>query len=632
MKHMLSHKKTKYLLLSFLLLLQLAFVHAYLPIGEWFSPNAIYTDDFSFHYGHVLEKITYLREFGKMWGYNPFIRAGSVANANTTIDNNGCVLFSFLLFFLPVAISFKLYFILGIALVPILCYKSARNFDFIHETALLSSFLGTLLMHVSVMVNFIYWGTISFIFSAYIALLTVSYFYRFCLRGRLANFICATLLLIAALWIHAFAGVILAAPLLLCYALFFRRMSWTRHAGIAAAPVLTALAIMPWAYPFLIFLDYIVKDTTTFFYKTTSLVEPLNTYVLRRNLFNTYMNTVFHKEEWVDILLLLTALLGLYLWSKDRQRPKALLFLGSIGFLFFLSYYGSFFNITDITPMRFIIPLNIFLVLPAAEGLQYLYRFFLGDKGLKVKVVSALVAVYLLIVLAAPAYYHLLYKNDFRLVHEVPPVFNQLVSWINNNTTKEGRILIESSDFESGHQYYGTHLPFLLPLWTDREYIDGYSYYAASKDSFATYNTGFLFRKPIGDYSPEELQAYFELYNITWIIYWSEASQQVFASGHKGYTHLTCIDKFHISRVERKPTFFIKGRGVACARHNEIHLQDVQSADDEIIISYHWMKYLKTEPPLTLEKTYLLDDPIGFIKIKNPPSSLLIYNSYQYIE
>ena len=178
-KNMFNSKKNIIFFILLLLLLQLMFIHAYLPVKAWFSNDAIYTDDFSFHYGHTIEKITYLKKFGNMWGYNPFNRAGTIANANTTIDINGCALFSFLLFFLPVEISFKLYFILGILIVPILCYKAARNFGFSEAESLLSSLLGTLLMHVSVIVNFIYWGTISFIFSSYIAVLIISYFYSF---------------------------------------------------------------------------------------------------------------------------------------------------------------------------------------------------------------------------------------------------------------------------------------------------------------------------------------------------------------------------------------------------------------------------------------------------------------------
>ena len=631
-KHIFSNRKNVYFFILLLFFLQLAFVHAYIPMGEWFSSDAIYTDDFSFHYGHVLEKVTYLKEFGKLWAYNPLIRAGSIANANTTIDNNGCVLFSFFLFFLPVGVSFKLYFILGILIVPLLCYKAARNFDLSQDVSLLSSLIGTLLMHVTVMVNFIYWGTVSFVFSSYISILTVSYFYRFCLKGRLKYLIYSTLLLIVAVWIHAFSAVTLFVPLLCCYALSFRRMSWSLHLSIFVALFFIILANMPWVYPFLLFLDHIEKDMTSFFYATNSLLEPLKTYLLRKNLFNSYMNMVFHKEEWVDIILLLSALLGIYLWNKNRERLKAVLFLGSFSFLFILSYYGSFFEITNITPMRFLIPLNIFLAFPSAMGLNYLYRFFLSDKSLKVKVISLIVLGYLLITLLALPYYHFFYKKDFRLVHKVPEPFNQLVLWIKNNTSKEGRILIENSDFESEHQYYGTHLPFLLPLWTDREYIGVYSYYATIRDSFTAYNAGFLFRKPIGNYSTEGLRAYLDLYNIKWIVYWSEESKKVFESDCEVYTSLASIDKFHICRVERDPTFFIKGSGSAYARQNEIHLKGIKPVDDEIIISYHWMRYLKTEPPLRLEKTYLLDDPIGFIKIKTPPSSLLIYNSYQSVE
>ena len=632
LKQTFNHNSTAYLFILLLSLLQLALVHAYVPIGAWFSSDAIYTDDFSFHYGHVLEKISYLKEFGKLWGYNPFIRAGSIVNAVATIDNNGCVLFSFLLFFIPVEISFKLYFILGIGMVPVLCYKAARNFELSQEVSLLSSLLATLLMHVSVMVNFIYWGTVSFVFSSYISILTVSFFYRFCLRNTIKDLICATLLLIVAVWIHAFSVVILFVPLLLCYLLSLRRMSWLFHLSILVSLLLTVVANMPWLYPFLTFQDHIVKEPSSFFYATNSLLEPLKTYLFRDNLFNSFFNMVFHKEEWVDILLLLSALCGIYLWNKNGKRLKTVLFLGSFSFFFFLSYYGSFFEITSITPMRFLISLNIFLVFPSAVGLNYLYRFFLSDKSFKVKVVSSAVLGYLLIALLATPYYHLFYKKDFRLVYKVPEPFSKLVVWIKNNTTKKGRILIENSDFESEHQYYGTHLPFLLPEWTDREYIGNFTYYSITKDSFTTYNNALLLRKPVGGYSLEELWSYLELYNIKWIIYWSEESKKVFESGYNGYTPLTCIDKFHICEVERNPTFFIKGKGLAIAKLNEIYLEEIESVDDEIIISYHWMKYLKTNPPRRLESVSLLEDPIGFIKIKNPPPSISIYNSYQPVK
>lgn len=279
--------------------------------------------------------------------------------------------------------------------------------------------------------------------------------------------------------------------------------------------------------------------------------------------------------------------------------------------------------------MRFVIPLSVFLIFPSVVGFEYLYQFFFRDKSKRVKAIASITVLYVLAALTGPAYYHLFYKKDFRLVHKVPEPFHQLVSWINHNTTTTGRILVENSDFETGHQYYGTHLAFLLPRWTDREYIGAYFYYATTKDCFVSYNAGYLFRQPIGSFSPVEFRNYVDLYNIQWIICWSEESKRFFDSAAHGCTHITSIDKFHICRVERNPSFFIKGSGVTHARPNAIYLENITPVDGEIIISYHWMKYLKTDPPRTSERVFFLKDPVGFIKIKDPPQSMVIYNNYR---
>ena len=88
------------------------------------------------------------------------------------------------------------------------------------------------------------------------------------------------------------------------------------------------------------------------------------------------------------------------------------------------------------------------------------------------------------------------------------------------------------------------------------------------------------------------------------------------------------IDGFFIYKVSRSPSFFFKGEGEIASTYNRLFLKNIKPQDNEIVIKYHWMKYLKTEPELKMERVMLLDDPVGFIKIKNPPSSLVIYNAY----
>jgi len=88
------------------------------------------------------------------------------------------------------------------------------------------------------------------------------------------------------------------------------------------------------------------------------------------------------------------------------------------------------------------------------------------------------------------------------------------------------------------------------------------------------------------------------------------------------------IDKFTFYEVLRKPSFFLKGSGTVQADYNRIILSDLQPEDNEIIISYHWMKYLVTDSGVDVERVLLGGDPVGFIKIKNPPEKLIIYNGY----
>src|SRR3989339_994038 len=91
--------KNNYQKISLLLLflLQACFIRCYIPFSRWFNADAIYTDDYSFHYADALYKGIYLSKFKMMFGYNPYIRAGSVCNILFSVDNFGWSLFVYLL-------------------------------------------------------------------------------------------------------------------------------------------------------------------------------------------------------------------------------------------------------------------------------------------------------------------------------------------------------------------------------------------------------------------------------------------------------------------------------------------------------------------------------------------------------
>lgn len=619
----------KLIFLFLLFLLQLGFLQCYLPFPEWFTNSPIFTDDYGVHYGDSVKQNYFMKKFGHQWGYDPYQRAGTPVPTIITIDNNGWGLFTYILFFLPEAVSFKLYFILGILLIPFTCYFSACNFGLTNKESLLCALFGTLFLHMSICVDFLYWGTVSYVLVCYLCLFTLSVFYKFLKGKKILNYLGFIILFSSALWIHIFAFVNLAIPLLICYIAFFPKINLKIHGLVYLSLGIIFLLNSIWVVPFLKFLDIMFINMIWTPYVSYDIFQPIKTYLNQSVYFNSFKNIPFQKSALVDIILMLLGIAGILKWLKEGEKIKGSIFLGTTIFLFFFSYYGSFLRFTEVlTPMRYSIMMNIFLVLPASAGVYELYNLFFQDKSKKIKIIAIAVTFYLILIFLANPYYHLYIKKDFRLMTRIPDKVEELMKWIKKNTTSDGRILIENSDWESDHQYYGTHLPFIFNIYTNREFIGNDYGYNPTKDAFVSYFDGLLFKRPIQSYTLDGLKPYLDLYNIKWVICWSKASRNFFESYPEYFIFIKKIDRFYICEISRSPTFFIKGNGKSFADYNVIKLKNIQPADNEIIISYHWMKYLRTKPDVKIKEKKLLDDPIGFICIEKPPKSLLIYNNY----
>jgi len=621
----------KILIFLFLLfLLQLGFLSCYLPFSEWVTDSPIFTDDYGVHYGDSVKQNYFMRKFGRQWGYDPYQRAGTPTPTIITIDNNGWGLFTYIFFFLPEAVSFKLYFILAILSIPFLCYFSARNFALTYKESILCSFLGTIFSHISICVDFLYWGTVSYIFVCYLSLLTSSVFYRFLKEKSFLTFLGFILVFSSALWIHIFACINLVAPLLILYITFFPKISLKTHGLVCLSIVIVFLINSPWAIPFINFFDGMFINQIWTPYVSYDIFQPIKTYLNQSVYFNLFKNIPFQKSALVDIGLMLFGILGIYNWLKEGEKTKGYVFIGTTIFLFLFSYYGGQWHFTEtLTPMRYTIMMNLFLVLPASKGVNKLYELFMENKSNMMKIIFVLVITCLTMIFLAKPYYHLYIKKDFRFMTKIPDKVEELMKWIEKNTTSEGRILIENSDWESDHQYYGTHLPLIFPLYMKREFIGNDYGYNPTKDSFVSYFNGLLFKRPIQNFTLDSLKPYLDLYNIKWVIYWSKPSKDFFESYPEYFVPVKKIDRFYICEIPRKPSFFIEGEGKSSADYNLIELKDIKSKDNGIILSYHWMKYFKTKPAVKIKEKKFLDDPIGFICIEKPPKSLLIYNSYK---
>jgi hypothetical protein len=220
------------------------------------------------------------------------------------------------------------------------------------------------------------------------------------------------------------------------------------------------------------------------------------------------------------------------------------------------------------------------------------------------------------------------FNKAFKWICDIPGPVEELLAWIKNNTSRKSRILVEDSDVRSKHQFYDTYLPAVFPNLVQREYLVGPRPNCPILHGFASFTEEILFGKHINDFSFNEIKNYFDLYNVGWVICWSDASKTFFQKYPKYLRHVKDIDKFSIYQVHRTPSFFLKGAGEIQSDYNRLSLTEIVPQDGEIVIKYHWMKYLKTKPERKIEQFFAGDDPVGFIKIMDPPASLIVYNAY----
>jgi hypothetical protein len=330
-------------------------------------------------------------------------------------------------------------------------------------------------------------------------------------------------------------------------------------------------------------------------------------------------------------LILILGFYGIFAWKRN-EKLKFMIFLPTSIFCFVFSYFGSLSHlISYLEPMRFLIPLNILLVFPLTAALYDTKKFFNRTKVNIFTIKNYLVVIIVVLLVFSLFKTPEMYSNiesqfqrewNRRLTTDLPEDVQGLIFWIKGNTTPTARILVEDS-LHKVHQY-GGHNIALFPLYTQREFIGGPYPSFNEKIPIPNFNEGILFNKNVTEYSPEELNYYFNIYNIKWIICWSNKSRETFDRYNQSITKLGQIGRFSVYETGIKPTFFIKGTGEIAANLNNIEITN--ASHDGIIIKYRYFKDFNTEPMLKIEEYKLENISTGFISVFNENvSSFKIY-------
>ena len=625
-----SEKKTA-ICLVLILLVSAYSVTNFLPADSIFNSSSIYTDDYSFHFSQCLAAKRFLLTEGKTWGYDPFFLAGFPRCTLLDVDNKAYELFVLLFSFLSDGFAFKLYLIFFIIIFPFLLYFAAINFGLAIKESLFASILSILLFYLTIAVDMVSWGMISYVFASHLSIYVFSILYKWLHRPFLRQYIILLLVSSFLFLMHIISPVLLFVPALAIYLINFKRMQMLHHVMILILVIIVLVFNSFWLFPLSEFYHQIMPYEDMGGYlplQIYNIWEPFHVYVRQDSIYNPRPDILLNNP-FFEVVLFLFAIAGFYIWLRDRKTKLILSFLSAVIFFFIVSYYGSHTDFfTKLHPQRFLIPLNIYLVIPASIGINLFFKRIFQNKSLAFRVFVVCLS-FVLLVYPVVRPLNLIFRHKiYRLSCEFPQPVKNILDWIKNNTDKSARILIEDSEFDSGHQYYGGHFPALFPEYVKREYLCGPRPYYPVKQGFASFTSGMLFERRINDYTFQELQEYFNLYNVKWIVCWSVESIKVFDRYPEYLRKKVEIDKFTIYEANRKSSFFLKGDGIIKSDYNRFELSSLIADNGEVIIKYHWMEYFKTKPHVEIKRVSVPGDPVGFIKILHPPESLTLFNGY----
>lgn len=646
-KKMTKKFNAQLLVLLLMILLHVLLVVSIFPLPALFSSEPINYNDYMLHYYHWNNFAEYMQGSGRSWGYNPYWMVGYPDNTIYDVENKGIELLTYAASSLGLddVVVFKWFLMFTFILGPLLTYWAARNFGFSRWSSLVVLALQIVMWHTIPFSRvMVVTGAFSYAFVSFLSIYVLSLLYRYLQEQDTKLLVAIALLCPLSVLLHVYSAVIIAVPGLILYLLYARRQPLRVPLSFAAIAVLVLLSNLFWLIPFLRFLKY---TTVT----GDSLIQGSLPMFIFWSLLAMFMTPGL-------ALMSAFSVKGYRLIRQEMGKELYLFFLITLLFFLIVGALGRYTPVTRmLVALRYHVNMFQYLAFPGALGLIFGVRSLIARyRQRKVSTIfgaagmAFAVLIPLLMVLglsSAPADTNPIawfYSRKLDNTIESDPQSAKLIDWLRENTTNEGRILIESvwSPMEEEEQaWFYMHYEPILPLLVEREFVGG-----PRSDSLLVHHfTGFhldfadfeqlisaeeipmlLFKKQIDTITLDKLQEYFDLYNVLWVVCSRPVAKDYFALYPEYITPAATIGDVSIYRVNRTPSFLIGGTGQVRATYDRIDVSEWSGGD--AILKYHWMEGLRTNPELQLERVTLMDDPIGFVKIHDAPRSFSVYNGY----
>jgi len=596
------------------------------PLITSINNEPLIDQDWGLHFHHLKSLETFWRRDKLLWGYNPFFMAGYPSN---TIQDLSIKFFELLSLTLAAIVLspvqwFKICAFVAMASVPWIMHFAARNFfiadvskNLIAATAVL---LGTVYWWNSLPREMFFYGMLGFPVASYLSILGVSLFYRIAKQARFLSPVHIGLLIfaLAILPLHVQSLVIFLPPVIALLVIEPRLLSVRISASLIAVAALSLFFNAAWLTPAIThrgddISDQIVRQLPLF-----ASSDPL-TFV------KDYLGSVGYwtfraafLEKGFRVALLVVGLFGTWKLIQSDKHDLGVMLASALTGLFVVTYFGGLTPFTSSwQPLRFKVPLDLFLAIGAAYGAT---RWLTTPRTSRSWIVPFLLGCGLVTFL-----FNLIQTEStgrLRLRSRLIPELSAVVDWIKRETPANARVLFEESGDESGFVYDRTYLSAFLPHLTGRQLIGGPINLYNDRHHFAEFHSGKIFKKDSQSLSDEQLRSYLNLYNIGAVVAFDPALIQRLQSIPGLVTIDQRIGPVHLMKVNQPLSWFIEGEGEVQVGFNRLDLSHLKG--QVVILKYHWIEGLTGSSPVKTEPVKMLDDPIPFIKLINPPPAVTL--------
>ena len=585
-------------------------LHIFGGPGKLISTEPIMRFDHPWHFYYSVIGARFLEEHGSTWGYDPYFMAGyptDVVDGSDRLLKVGLVVLQAL----APETAYKIMVFCTAAVVPILFFLAAAWFGMSRREVIWSGLIGTWVWWTAGSMHMLMIGLMGFVLASIYGIALAALFGMVLRRPSPSRWLGLALAAPVSILIHPGVVPIAGVPCAVLYLCRFKKIAVRDHLLAAAVAVLAFILNLFWILPLRLNADFAFALHAYF-------QNPLE-------LLRFLVMTSLRQGQTVIPLLAVAGVMGIRHAYAPRPELRAviawsLLAMAGIAFL------GTFIPVVrEIEPARYVIPLMFFLVFPTAVTPDQ-WAKWRKKNGRRLSRGRVLVAAML-----APSCIAFLAITFSRPVE--PPFVGMservksIISFLSSNTSRDSRVLLQDNGLML-ESYHKSHAAAAIAYYSRRELIGGPHWQFWLKNHYADLSGLMLFQRPVPYWDEKPLRRMMDRYNIGWAGAHSPEVQNLFGKYPGLFQRAGEAGGFRFYKLNRTPTFFIEGAGLATADYNRISLRNVRAPAGRAVISFHWHPRLVADPPAKLVPVMIGEDPVGFIGIIDPPPALEITVRY----